>query len=752
MDTTHPSDIRSELRRAQQQSNLKAIDRIIDAQPELAFASDPGLAAIVAVAYAYRKQLDLTEQIIDDIEYDELPDPGAQADYALALFLTGRPSQARRILETASNNADAGFEVFGRLGAVALAQEDLSAAGDAFEQALQRAPDRAELLNNLGGVRFREGRFYDAIDFYDRALALQPALTQTQEMRAKALVALDRGEELIEDARDALTRAPERPERHLRLATVQRQAEDWTGAEATLKAAIDRFPGRDDLKASYIGLLRENQATQRLGVFLKELVEDRDEPSWLDLQLIRTRIDARFLEAAEKGLNDLANTDLVNDPAYPVLRAKILIERSQAEGAVAILEEALERFPGNAEARTLLSHTLTSLGRLEEAHAYIDEVAARNPMAIVNAVQSRDGHADDTEIGKLDRLVNDPGLAPDARARAAFTLAKARDKRKEYGAAFETLHTANGLVRRRLIYNWRYHRRLTEQQIQTIDQNVVERLRKFGWHETQRPIFIVGMPRSGTTLTEQILCSHPDVYGAGELGWVPRLRALMPKVVAGGKHYPAALTVMTESNLKSAAKYYLDRLSEQEDRSPRVVDKLPHNFDNVALIALMFPNAPIIHMDRDPRDVAVSNYFQDYAAKQGLMGFAYDLRDIGHMLNDHDRIMRHWHALFPGRIYELNYQRLVGDPEATIRDLLAFCGLSWDDRVMRFYETQRPVRTASIRQVREGIYQTSAEKWRRYEEYLGPLEEVLADGYKPLDEAEPDRRLANVIAGPTGAA
>jgi hypothetical protein len=134
------------------------------------------------------------------------------------------------------------------------------------------------------------------------------------------------------------------------------------------------------------------------------------------------------------------------------------------------------------------------------------------------------------------------------------------------------------------------------------------------------------------------------------------------------------------------------------------------------------------------------------------MGFAYDLRDIGHMLNDHDRIMRHWHALFPGRIYELNYQRLVGDPEATIRDLLAFCGLSWDDRVMRFYETQRPVRTASIRQVREGIYQTSAEKWRRYEEYLGPLEEVLADGYKPLDEAEPDRRLANVIAGPTGAA
>ena len=133
------------------------------------------------------------------------------------------------------------------------------------------------------------------------------------------------------------------------------------------------------------------------------------------------------------------------------------------------------------------------------------------------------------------------------------------------------------------------------------------------------------------------------------------------------------------------------------------------------------------------------------------MGFAFDLANIGHMLNDHDRIMAHWHELFPGRIYELSYEALVRDPETAIAKLLEACGLPWDDRVMRFYETQRPVKTASVRQVREGIYTSSAEKWRRYERHLGPLEEVLAEGYRDLtDEELADLKQGNVQGGRTG--
>jgi tetratricopeptide (TPR) repeat protein len=744
-------DVRAALRAAQQAGDVGRLQALLAQHPELEFTEDPDLLAILAVARAYMQQRDLARACVAEIDAGALSDTAAHADHGLALFVTGETAAAAAVLQDACGRGDAGFEAFMRLGALEVTRENLSAAAEAFEAARQRNPNKAEIISNLGGVKFRLGDYQAAVELYDQALARNPELPQPREMRAKALLALDRADEMIEEAQQTLDKDPSQPARHLYLATVQMQAEHWAQAEATLDAAIDRFPERDDLRRALVNLLQQQKATQRLGLKLKDWAEAREEPDWTWLALNRARIEARFLDAAERSLDEIAETPLADEPSYPVLRAKILVERARADEAVDVLYDAVERFPGNAEARNLLAHTLTSLGRLDEAEGFYDDTAAQNPMAIVRHVEGQDNRADDTEIEQLEKLFGSVRLEPDARARVGFTLASARDKRKEYDRAFEVLNDANALARRRLNYDWRQHRRFTQRQIATITPEVVERLSGLGCDWSNRPIFVVGMPRSGTTLTEQILCSHPDVYGAGELNWVPRLSSLMPKVVQGGRPWPEAVEVLTERNLKSAAKYYLDRVAAQENESPRTVDKLPHNFDNVALIALMFPNAPIVHLDREPRDVAVSNYYQNFAAAHGVMGFAYDLRDIGHMLNDHDRIMQHWHALFPGRIFELNYQRLTADPENTIAELLEFCGLSWDDRVMRFYETQRPVRTASIRQVREGIYTSSTEKWRRYADFLDPLEEVLAEGYKPLDEAEPQARYRGVIAGPTGA-
>jgi len=745
------SELRNSLRMAQQQGDVSTLQQIVDNHPELEFIDDdPDLLAIMATVYFYLQQTSTAQRCLEDIDPEALSDTDAEADYGLALLLMGRTEEAERILEKVCHKPDAGPEAYVRLGGVKVAQNELSQAEQAFQNALDRQPDRAEWLNNLGGVKFRMGQYQEAIDYYDRALTLKPDLPQSRDMRPRALKALDRVDELIEEAQDELDKNPEDPRLHLRLALIQRQSEQWRQAEATLNAAIDRFPDRDDIKRVLVNLLMEQQTYWRIGLKLKEWVEERDEPDWTMLALNRARIEARFLDTAEESLNQLADTPLADEPNYAVLRAKILVERARAEEAVDILYEAIEQFPGNAEIRTLLAHTLTSLGRLDEAEVYQTQTAATNPMAIVNRVAAQNNEADDSEIEQLEKLFEAPNLESDQRARVGFTLAPARDKRKEYDRAFEVLSQANELTRRRLNYDWRTHRRFTQRQIENFTREIVEQLTGKGWNDTIRPIFVLGMPRSGTTLTEQILCSHPDVYGAGELNWVPRLRSLMPKVVEGGKQYPEAMQVITGQNLKSAANYYLKRLAEQEDESPRVVDKLPHNFDNVGLISLMFPNASIIHMDREPRDVAVSNFFQNFAARQGLMGFAYDLRDIGHMLNDHDRIMAHWHELFPGRIYELNYQQLVSDPENVIADLLEYCGLEWDDRVLEFYKTKRPVRTASIRQVREGIYTTSAEKWRRYEDYLDPLEEILEEGYKILEEADETNKFQNVIAGPTG--
>nr|WP_246423612.1 tetratricopeptide repeat-containing sulfotransferase family protein [Roseospira goensis] len=663
--------------------------------------------------------------------------------------MAGRFEAAERVLKRAAEAVDAGPEVYARLGAVYLSLERLHEAGEAMEAALDRRPDWPELLSNLGGLRFREGDHAAAVRLYDRALALRPELQMARDMRGKALVALDRGDELVEEARAALSRDVDSPEAYLRLALAQRQAEQWAQAEATLSDAIERFPDREELRMLLITLLMDRKEHHRAGNLLKQWVEAREEPDWTRLALNRARIEARFLEAAETDLAALADTPLAQEPLYPVLKAKILIERARADEAAALLEETVDRFPGHAEARALLSHTLMSLGRLDEAAAQVEVGAALNPMAVLQQVENRGYKAEDHEITAIEGLFAAPFLEPDARARVGFTLATVREKRKDYDGAFDALSKANALARRALKYDWRAHRRFIDDSLDCFTPDLVDRLAGLG-DPSARPIFVVGMPRSGTTLTEQILCSHPEVYGAGELPWVTKIAGLMPKVVQGGLAYPKAMEAMTEQALKSAARYYLDRIAEQNADAARVVDKMPHNFDRVGLIALMFPNAAIIHLDREPRDVALSNYYQNFAHAYGLMGFAYDLRDIGHMLNDHDRIMRHWHDLFPGRIFELNYQRLVSEPEDTIRALLDHCGLSWDDRVLRFYETQRPVRTASIRQVREGIYTSSAEKWRRYEAFLGPLEEVLAEGYKPLGEADRAGRLRDVIAGPTG--
>lgn len=745
--------VRQTLRWAQQNSYFQSLQQTLAAHPELEFTDDDSdLLAILAVVYSFLEQPDQAQRCLNELDPNALSDTAAQSDYGLALFTRGHTEMAAQVLNEACQKPDAGYEAYARLGAVEVIRDNLSAAAHAFEAARERNPARAEIISNLGGVKFRLGEYQTAVELYDQALRLAPDLAQPREMRARALLALDRADEMIEEAQEMLDANPDDPLRHLYLASVQTQAEQWAQAEATLNAACDRFPDRDDLKQTYINLLLGQQAYYRLGLQLKEWVEAREEPDWLTLALNRARIEAKFLNAAEASLDNLAETPLADNPTYFVLRAKILIERARAEEAVEILKEALDRFPGNNEARNLLAHTLTSLGELEEAEMYYNEVAASDPMAIIRSVDSKNNQADDTEIEQLEKLFASPRLEADAQARVGFTLAVARDKRQEYDRAFEVLNDANSLARRRLNYNWREHRRFIERQLEVFTPELVEQLQPLGWYESNRPIFVLGMPRSGTTLTEQILCSHPQVYGAGELNWVPRLRSLMPKVAKGGKPYPEAMTVLTERNLKSAATYYLNRIAAQENKSPRVVDKLPHNFDHVGLIALMFPNAAIIHMDREPRDVAISNYFQNFAAAQGLMGFAYDLRDIGHMINDHDRIMQHWHDLFPGRIYELNYQQLVNEPESTIAELLEYCGLPWDDAVLEFYKTKRPVRTASIRQVRQGIYKTSAEKWRRYESFLDRLEEVLAEGYQPLEEAEPAKKVRSAIAGPTGLA
>jgi hypothetical protein len=247
-------------------------------------------------------------------------------------------------------------------------------------------------------------------------------------------------------------------------------------------------------------------------------------------------------------------------------------------------------------------------------------------------------------------------------------------------------------------------------------------VRGFGL-DSERPVFVVGMLRTGTTLVEQILASHPAVHGAGE---VPHLGAMvnnMSERLGGSEKYPECIKSLSAAAVRVLAGEYEQALDQsirgrQTAEVLRVVDKMPSNYLNLGLIATLFPKARIIHCRRDPVDTCLSCYFQNF---QEPIAYTLDLRHLGQYYREYERLMAHWRAVLPVGVFDLAYEELTADLEGVSRCLLDFCGLPWDDRCLRFNESRRIVRTSSALQVRQPVYRSSVGKWKRYEAQLGPL-------------------------------
>jgi hypothetical protein len=230
------------------------------------------------------------------------------------------------------------------------------------------------------------------------------------------------------------------------------------------------------------------------------------------------------------------------------------------------------------------------------------------------------------------------------------------------------------------------------------------------------PIFVLGMPRSGTTLIEQIIASHPAVQGAGEL---PFLQTL----VNGLPDYPAGVPSLSKADMTALGQAYLDKLAPLAHGKPHVIDKMPANFLHAGMIALMLPGAKIVHCRRDPVDTCLSCYTKMFSAEQL---FAYDLIELGQFHRDYQTLMAHWRKVLPAdRFIEVDYEAVVADVEGEARRLIEFIGLPWDEACVRFYQNQRVVKTASLNQVRQPIYTSSMGRWKPYAAHLKPLLDVL---------------------------
>ncbi|TDJ45214.1 MAG: sulfotransferase [Gammaproteobacteria bacterium] len=242
-------------------------------------------------------------------------------------------------------------------------------------------------------------------------------------------------------------------------------------------------------------------------------------------------------------------------------------------------------------------------------------------------------------------------------------------------------------------------------------------------HLDPAPIFVIGLPRSGSTLIEQILASHSQVEGTSELPYVDHVAGALNLNRADGVNYPEAVRELGPAHLQSLGQEYLHAAKmHRTEGTPRFIDKMPNNYPSVGFIHLMLPNAKIIDARRHPLDSCLSCFRQLFARGQP---FTYDLTDIGEYFLEYQRLMDHWHEVLPGTVLTVQYEDMVTDFENQVRRLLEYCELPWEDACINFHETERPVRTASSEQVRQPIYSKSINYWRNYEQYLGELIEVL---------------------------
>jgi tetratricopeptide (TPR) repeat protein len=389
--------------------------------------------------------------------------------------------------------------------------------------------------------------------------------------------------------------------------------------------------------------------------------------------------------------------------------------------AIAQYEAALAARPDNAAAASNLGTALRELGRLPEARRAFERAVALAPRQAgfhLNLAEMKRFSAGDAQLAQMEDLAREAEALPrEEQVELQFALAKARADLGDHAAAFGHLRRGNALKRAETAYDERATLSLLARIGDVFTPELMRRKAGLG-EASDVPVFIIGMPRSGTSLVEQILASHPALFGAGEL---TDFTALASESV---EEFPEDVAAMEGEALRGLGARYLAGLVARAPRALRITDKLPANFLLAGLIHLALPQARIIHVRRDPVDTCWSCFATLFTQGQP---FAYDLGELGRYYRAYDALMAQWRAVLPpAALLEVGYEDVIADLAGEARRIVAFCGLDWDEACLAFHRTERPVRTASAAQVRQPLYGSSIGRWRGYAAELGPLLDALA--------------------------
>lgn len=637
-----------------------------------------------AVAWHEAGQLEKAEKVYQAFLKLQPKDARVLAMLGVLKLQQGQAQEATRFLQRASEADPGRLDILTRLASAQVAAADFEGAASSYRRLLEQDSRSLDALAGLTHSLTELRQFDEALTYCHELVESHPGLVAALESLTSLQFVTGNQSAAIETANRIQSQQPNNLAAHLVMARIELGKGDHQAARTRLESRFSNQP---------------------------------NSPDALEL-LAQCHAQARDFKATLKYTDQALKID-ANHEASLLTKASALQSLGRIDEARTLLDHAIKCHPRSAPVSYAMARVLEDCGEMESAEAGYRKAMLLgddgHPEILESLVRfhrySEPGHPDEREIREL---LSRSGLPSTQRMRLHFALGKVLDDQGKFAEAFEHFDSANKLLQEQRPYDAQTTSAFTQALISTFDPALRERL--MGWgSQSEIPVLVVGMPRSGTSLVEQVLASHPEIFGAGELRAAVDLMGRAQDLSAG-KSYPGCLSNLDQSGCDELAGVYLDALKANAPESAlRICDKRPGNVFHLGMLLSLFPRAVAVYCTRDVRDLALSNYFQHFTEGHA---FSSDIDDVVSHHCYQAQVMDHWQGLFGNRIFTLKYERLVADFEPNARELLAHTGLEWSDQCLEFYRVKRPVQTASAHQVRQPVYSRSVGRWRSYRDFL----------------------------------